>query len=188
MFEYAVVGSGVGGSSIAALLNAKGYDVALFEKESYLGGCSSTFSHKGYSYNTGATTLAGYEDGFIVKEIFDEIGFTPNLIQTDPSIVIVQNDKITPRYSDFDAFFDILNKNYPHKNNKEFWKLVYKISNEFYKISGHYYSNASVFSKIKSIPSTSSMICSCSTLDFIFIRPASTNFGLFTFEFTSKIE
>ena len=151
MFEYAVVGSGVGGSSIAALLNAKGYDVALFEKESYLGGCSSTFSHKGYSYNTGATTLAGYEDGFIVKEIFDEIGFTPNLIQTDPSIVIVQNDKITPRYSDFDAFFDILNKNYPHKNNKEFWKLVYKISNEFYKISGHYYSNASVFSKIKSM-------------------------------------
>ena len=58
MFEYAVVGSGVGGSSIAAMLQAKGHDVALFEKEPYLGGCSSTFSHEGYLYNTGATTLA----------------------------------------------------------------------------------------------------------------------------------
>ena len=151
MFDYAVVGSGVGGSSIAALLNAKGYNIALFEKEPYLGGCSSTFSHRGFSYNTGATTLAGYEDGFIVKEIFDEIGFTPELIQTDPSIVIIQDDKITPRYSNFDKFFETLNKNYPHKKNRDFWKLVYKLNGEFYKLTGHYYSNASLFSKVKSL-------------------------------------
>lgn len=151
MFEYAVVGSGIGGSSIAALLNAKGRSVALFEKESYLGGCSSTFTHKGYAYNTGATTLAGYENGFIVKEIFDEIGFTPNVIKTDPSIVVIQNKKTTPRYSDFEKFYDVLNSNYPHKNNRKFWELVYDINKEFYKISGHYYSNANIFAKTKSL-------------------------------------
>ncbi|WP_348653139.1 NAD(P)-binding protein [uncultured Sulfurimonas sp.] len=151
MFEYAVVGSGVGGSSIAALLNAKGHKVALFEKEPYLGGCSSTFSHKGYSYNTGATTLAGYEDGFIVKEVFDEIGFKPELITTDPAIVIMQNEKVTPRYSDFEKFFQVLNTNYPYSQNRKFWELIYEINSEFYKMSGHYYSNANIFAKVKSL-------------------------------------
>jgi len=151
MFEYAVVGSGVGGSSIAALLNAKGYKVALFEKEPNLGGCSSTFSHKGHSYNAGATTLAGYEDGFIVKEIFDEIGFKPNLIPTDPSIVILQNGKTTPRFSDFEKFLEVVEQNYSHNKNRDFWKLIYTINVDFYKMSGHYYSNKNLFSKAKSL-------------------------------------
>ena len=151
MKDYAIVGSGIGGSSIAALLNAKGFDVALFEKEPYLGGCSSTFTHKGHKYNTGATTLAGYEEGHTVKEIFDEIGVEPNLIQTDPSIVIIQNKKITPRYKDFDAFFEAVNLNYPHQNNEEFWKLVYDINKDFFTMKEYYYSNESNFKKVKSL-------------------------------------
>ena len=151
MKDFAVVGSGVGGSSIAALLNAKGYDVALFEKEPYLGGCSSTFIHKGYKYNSGATTLAGYAEGYIVKEIFDAIGFTPKLIQTDPSIVIIQNDKITPRYKNFEQFFAVVTINYPHTKNKEFWELVYTINKEFYDVKNYYYSNQNIFKKLKSL-------------------------------------
>ncbi len=151
MKDFAVVGSGVGGSSIAALLDAKGYEVALFEKEPYLGGCSSTFQHRGYNYNTGATTLAGYEEGYIVKEIFDAIGFNPEVIPTDPSIVIIQNTKTTPRYKDFERFFETLNSNYPHAKNREFWELIFEINREFYKISGHYYANKNVFSKTKSL-------------------------------------
>lgn len=151
MLEYAVVGSGVGGSSIAALLNAKGYDVALFEKEPYLGGCSSTFTHKGHKYNTGATTLAGYEDGHTVKEVFDTIGVKPNLIETDPSIVIMQNQKITPRYKNFEQFFKIVNLNYPHQNNESFWKLIYDINKDFFTMKDYYYTNASNFKKIKSL-------------------------------------
>jgi len=151
MFEYAVVGSGIGGSSMAALLNSKGYKVALFEKESYLGGCSSTFEHKKFFYNTGATTFAGYEDGFVLKEIFDEIGFSPNLIQTDPSITILHNGKVTPRYRDFNKFMDPLKKNYPHPKNLEFWRLIHHINAEFYKMRGHYYSNSNFFSKLRSL-------------------------------------
>ena len=151
MLEYAVVGSGVGGSSIAALLNAKGHDVALFEKEPYLGGCSSTFTHKGYKYNTGATTLAGYEDGHTVKEVFDIIGVKPNLIETDPSIVIMQNQKITPRYKNFKQFLEVVSLNYPHQNNEKFWRLIYDINEDFFTMKDYYYTNASSFKKIKSL-------------------------------------
>lgn len=153
MFEYAVVGSGIGGSSIASYLNAKGKSVILFEKEAYLGGCSSTFTHGKYHYNSGATTLAGYQDNFIVKEIFDAIGFTPKLIETDPTIVVKQNGKTTPRYRDFEKFLALLQSNYPHKKNREFWTLIYKINSDFYKHNGHYYSNKNFFKKLSSLSS-----------------------------------
>ena len=153
MIEYAVVGSGIGGSSIAAYLDAKGYETVLFEKEPYLGGCSSTFRHGGYLYNTGATTLAGYEEGHIVKSMFDKIGFTPELMVTDPSIVIIQNGKITPRFSDLEDFLVVLEQNYPHPKNREFWTLVHRLGKEFYALHGHYYSNRSLWSKLISLTS-----------------------------------
>jgi len=149
--DFAVVGSGIGGSSIAALLSSKGFDVILFEKEPYLGGCSSSFSRAGYNYNTGATTLAGYEDGHVVREIFDAIGVVPNLLESDPSIVIIHNEKVTPRYRDFEKFFEILQLNYPHKKNRVFWELIYDINREFYRFSGHYYANSNIFSKVESL-------------------------------------
>lgn len=153
MFEYAVVGSGVGGSSIASYLNAKDKNVVLFEKESYLGGCSSSFQHGKYSYNTGATTLAGYQDDFIVKEMFDNIGFTPDLIETDPTIVIMQNKKTTPRYKEFEKFLAVLEKNYPHPKNRDFWELIYELNSDFYSYNGHYYSNKTLLSKFYSLAS-----------------------------------
>ncbi len=153
MFEYAVVGSGIGGSSIAAYLDAKGHETILLEKEPYLGGCSSTFDHKGYAYNTGATTLAGYEEGHIVKSMFDKIGFTPELLVTDPAIVIIQNGKVTPRFSDLEAFLEVLEQNYPHPKNREFWTLIYTLGKEFYAMHGHHYSNSSLWKKLISLTS-----------------------------------
>ena len=153
MKEYAVVGSGIGGSSIAAYLDAKGHDIALFEKESYLGGCSSSFYHKGYFYNTGATTFAGYQEGFALKETFDAIGFKPRIIKSEPAIVVVQNGKVTPRYSDFEKFLSVLEYNYPHPKNREFWSLIKKINEQFYATSGHYYSNKNILSKFFSLTS-----------------------------------
>ncbi len=151
MFDYAVVGSGIGGSSIAALLQSKGYNVALFEKEPYLGGCSSTFMHKGHLYNTGATTFSGYDEHHVVKTILDEIGFKPDLIETDPSIVILQNGKTTPRYRDFHTFLKVLNKNYPHTKNIAFWELIYEINQTFHTYQNYYYSNRSIFAKLRSL-------------------------------------
>ena len=153
MNDYAVVGSGVGGSSIASYLSSRGKDVVLFEKEPYLGGCSSSFTHGKYSYNTGATTLAGYQDNFIVKEMFDKIGFKPKLIETDPTIVVIQNDKTTPRYKDFEKFLSSLESSYPHPRNREFWSLIYNLNNDFYKYNNYYYSNKNLCRKFISLTS-----------------------------------
>lgn len=153
MHEYAVIGSGVGGSAIAAALHAAGRDVALIEKEPYLGGCSSTFCHGDYRYNTGATTLAGYEEGHVVKHLFDAIGFTPELIESDPAIVIVHNGKTTPRYRSLERFLEVLETNYPHPKNRAFWTLVHDIGVAFYAMDGYRYRNDTLLNKTISLGS-----------------------------------
>lgn len=151
MISYAVVGSGIGGSSIAAYLNAKGHDTVLFEKEPYLGGCCSTFSNAGYHYNTGATTLAGYQEGHIVKTMFDIIGIEPDLVSTDPAITIIQNGVSVPRYRDLDRFLEALDVLHPHPKNREFWTLVHAIGHEFYGMNGYRYRAGNLCSKMGSL-------------------------------------
>lgn len=153
MIEYAVVGSGIGGSSIAAYLDAKGHETVLFEKEPYLGGCSSTFMREGYLYNTGATTLAGYQDGHIVKKMFNDMDFKPELISTDPAIVIIQNGKTTPRYRDLEKFLEVLEEHYPHPQNRAFWTLIHEIGTSFYGMHGHHYQTRSLWKKSLSLMS-----------------------------------
>lgn len=151
MYDFAVVGSGVGGSSIAALLSAQGHSVVLFEKEPYLGGCSSSFRRGEFSYNTGATTLAGYEEGHLVKEVFDSLGFVPHLVESNPSMVVLHGGKTTPRYRDFELFFQALQSNYAHAKNRDFWELIAQINRDFYTFSSHYYTNANLFAKARSL-------------------------------------
>ena len=59
--DVAVIGSGIGGSLISALNADK--NLIMFEKDSNLGGCASTFKKYGNYYNAGATTFVGYENG-----------------------------------------------------------------------------------------------------------------------------
>lgn len=149
--EYAIIGGGIGGCSIAALLNAKGHDVVLIEKEPSLGGCASTFSHGGNRYNAGATTISGYHEGGIVRRVFETVGITPDVISTDPAITIIQGDKKCVRYRDLERFIVEVEAFYPHPKHREFWTLVHTLGVAFYSIEGHYYSNRSSFMKIRSL-------------------------------------
>lgn len=147
MHEFAVIGSGIGGSAIAAALHHAGHETVLFEKEPYLGGCASTFTHGGHRYNSGATTFAGYQEGHGVKTLFDAVDYTPELIESDPAIVIIQGEKQTPRYRDPDKFIAALQADYPHDKNRDFWHLIYEINQAFYAFSGHHYRNGNLWGK-----------------------------------------
>jgi len=150
--DFAVIGGGIGGCSIAALLNADGHDVVLIEKEPTLGGCASTFIHRGNSYNAGATTISGYHEGGIVKRLFDTVGVIPNLIATDPAITILHGEKSCIRYRDLGRFIEEMESFYPHPKHDEFWRLVHALGEAFYTLeASYYYSNRSRLKKIVSL-------------------------------------
>src|SRR5713101_978653 len=71
--EVAVVGGGIGGLTIAALLAARGMNVCLFERQSRPGGCVANFEHLGYAFEPTAGLYTGWEPGGIYERIFSEL-------------------------------------------------------------------------------------------------------------------
>lgn len=102
--DIAVIGSGIGGSLISALNKNK--DLILFEKDKNLGGCASTFKRLGTYFNAGATTFVGYENNHPIKNIFDEVGVVPNILESKIAIRTIQNKKIVDRVANFEEFFN----------------------------------------------------------------------------------
>jgi len=56
-----VIGAGIGGLTTAALLAEDGYEVTVLEAQTYPGGSASTFYHKSYRFDSGATIAGGFQ-------------------------------------------------------------------------------------------------------------------------------
>ncbi|MGL5032763.1 MAG: FAD-dependent oxidoreductase, partial [Microcystaceae cyanobacterium] len=69
-----VVGAGIGGLTAAALLAEKGDQVTVYEQAIAVGGCASTFKRRGFTFDVGATQVAGLEPGGIHHRIFSQLG------------------------------------------------------------------------------------------------------------------
>ncbi|WNZ25217.1 C-3',4' desaturase CrtD [Leptolyngbya sp. NK1-12] len=72
-----VIGAGIGGLTAAALLAHRGYSVLVLDQAIVPGGCASTFKRKGFTFDVGATQVAGLEPGGIHHRIFSELGIEP---------------------------------------------------------------------------------------------------------------
>lgn len=151
IYDLAIIGSGIGGSLIAAL--NKDVNHILFEKDTNLGGCASTFKRFGNYYNAGATTFVGYEENHVIKEIFDEIGFVPDIQESEVAIRTFQNGKTLDRVRDFDKFLNDIEISYPNKNNELFWRKIKQIDEKFWKIKDIYFVKHSFESYVKSLKS-----------------------------------
>ena len=146
-FDIAVIGSGIGGSLIASLNAHK--NIALFEKDKNLGGCASTFTKGSYIYNTGATSLVGYEEGHVLKKHFNTLGLKPNIEKNQIAIRVVQNNKTIDRIKDLETFLENINDSYPNKNNRIFWTKIKEIDEKFWKLKKIYYGKYSLKKYIK---------------------------------------
>lgn len=75
--EVAVVGSGIGGLTVAALLSQRGVDVCLLERESQVGGCVAPVEKFGYTFDPTNGLYSGWADGDIHPRIFSELPVAP---------------------------------------------------------------------------------------------------------------
>ncbi|EKU98324.1 C-3'',4'' desaturase CrtD [Leptolyngbya sp. PCC 7375] len=92
-----VVGAGIGGLTAAALLAKRGYQVRVFEQAMVPGGCASTFRRRGFTFDVGATQVAGLEPGGIHHQIFSELGIDlPAAEHCDPACAVFLPGETTP--------------------------------------------------------------------------------------------
>ncbi|MBC8032469.1 MAG: FAD-dependent oxidoreductase [Pyrinomonadaceae bacterium] len=75
--EVAVVGGGIGGLTVAALLAERGVDVCLLERESRVGGCAANFEKFDYSFEQGYGLYASWQPNEIHARVFSELPVEP---------------------------------------------------------------------------------------------------------------
>jgi C-3',4' desaturase CrtD len=92
-----VIGAGIGGLTAAALLAHKGYQVLIVDQALVPGGCASTFKRHGFTFDVGATQVAGLEPGGIHHRIFQELNIeVPSATPCDPACAVFLPGETTP--------------------------------------------------------------------------------------------
>ncbi len=87
--QVVVIGAGIGGLTAGALLAKRGYDVTVYEQAAIAGGCASTFKRRGFTFDVGATQVAGLEPGGIHYRLFKELEVElPEATMCDPACAV----------------------------------------------------------------------------------------------------
>lgn len=87
--KVVVIGAGIGGLTAAALLAHRGYAVQVLDQAIVPGGCASTFKRRGFTFDVGATQVAGLEPGGIHHRIFSELEIDlPAATPCDPACAV----------------------------------------------------------------------------------------------------
>lgn len=85
-FDVAVIGAGFGGIGCALSLAERGAKVALFEQLTYPGGCASTFTRKGYRFESGATLFSGFGQGQLFQQWVEKYELDVDFELMDPVV------------------------------------------------------------------------------------------------------
>ncbi len=92
-----VIGAGIGGLTAAALLAHQGYSVLIVEQAGVPGGCASTFKRRGFTFDVGATQVAGLEPGGIHHRVFETLGIDlPAATPCDPACAVMLPGETQP--------------------------------------------------------------------------------------------
>jgi len=75
--EVVVVGAGIGGLTVAALLAQRGLNVCVLERERQVGGCAAGFEKFGYTFEPGYGLFSGWRADEIHRRVFAELPVDP---------------------------------------------------------------------------------------------------------------
>ena len=132
-----VIGAGIGGLTTGALLARRGYDVLMLDAAIVPGGCASTFKRQGFTFDVGATQVAGLESGGIHHRIFTELGIdVPPATPCDPACAVYLPGESTPInvWRDPQKWQQERQRQFP--GSETFWKLLANLFQASWKFQG----------------------------------------------------
>jgi prolycopene isomerase len=72
-YDVVVVGGGIGGLTVAALLSARGVKTCLLERNSQVGGCVARVEFAGHDFEPGMGLYTSFGPGEIYDQVFSEL-------------------------------------------------------------------------------------------------------------------
>ena len=77
MYDVVVVGGGIGGLTVAALLSARGMNVCLLERQSQVGGCIARVEFSGHDFEPGMGLYTSFGPGGVYEKLFARLPVDP---------------------------------------------------------------------------------------------------------------
>jgi phytoene dehydrogenase-like protein len=92
-YDVVVVGGGIGGLTVAALLSARGVSTCVLERQSQVGGCIGRVEFSGLEFEPGMGVYTSFGDGEIYDRIFAElpVDVPATSLVTQPYVVRLAN-------------------------------------------------------------------------------------------------
>ncbi len=126
--KIVVIGAGIGGLTAGALLAKRGYEVTIFDQAIVPGGCASTFKRQGFTFDVGATQVAGLEPGGIHHRIFQELEIDlPPATPCDPACAVFLPGETTPINVWRDPLRWQAERQQQFPGSEPFWQLLQRL-------------------------------------------------------------
>jgi len=132
-----VVGAGIGGLTAGALLAKQGCQVTIFDQAIVPGGCASTFKRGGFTFDVGATQVAGLEPGGIHHRIFAELEIEPpESSYCDPACAVFLPGETEPVnvWRDRRKWQEERQRQFP--GSEPFWNLLNRLYEASWRFQG----------------------------------------------------
>jgi len=138
--DAVIIGSGIGGMSVAAIMSKAGKKVLVLEQHDVAGGCCHTFIDKGYEFDVGIHYIGelGYqsESKTLLDQITDGQLEWEDLAEIYDEIVFSEDEKAIRRYpvsAGKDVWKNDLKARFPEEkeNIDNFFKTVWKVRKGF---------------------------------------------------------
>lgn len=136
-FDVIVAGAGMGGMTSAALMADAGYSVLVLEKSHVPGGCSSSYYRKGYIFESGATTLIGFDENQPLWWLERKLGISLPKKPISPSMKVHMNGKQITRWQNREQWINEAIKWFGEASEQRtFWEKAFNVSDIVWKVSG----------------------------------------------------
>ena len=135
--QVIVIGAGIGGLTASALLAKRGYQVKIFDQAIVPGGCASTFKRRGFTFDVGATQVAGLESGGIHHRIFEELAIElPTASYCDPACAVFLPGESEPInvWRDAQKWQKERQRQFP--GSEPFWNLLNRLFKASWRFQG----------------------------------------------------
>lgn len=132
-----VIGAGIGGLTTGALLAKRGYQVTIYDQAIVPGGCASTFKRRGFTFDVGATQVAGLEPGGIHQRIFQELDIAPpTATYCDPACAVFLPGESQPINVWRDAAKWEAERQKQFPGSEPFWNLLNRLFKASWRFQG----------------------------------------------------
>ena len=138
-YDFAIVGSGLGGLQCAYILAQEGYKVVIIEKNRQLGGSLQVFSRNKHIFDTGVHYIGGLDEGQNLNQFFKYFGIMQNIdfkkLDNDgfDQFKFKGDDKTYYHGQGFENFENILIKDFPDEQEaiKAYSKKIRDVVEDF---------------------------------------------------------